>query len=130
MIRGPRPGSTVASIDYVAKAQDAWGGAPDWVIALAEEANRTGAAAAARRLDYSASVVSQILSASYRGDLKRAEEIVRGALMGSTVMCPVLDEIGRDRCRREQTAPFVATNSTRARLRRACRTCPNREVQS
>jgi hypothetical protein len=129
MNRGPRPGSTT-NVDFIAKASAAWGEPPDWIVILAEEANRAGAADVARRLDYSASVISQCLSASYRGDLRRLEEIVRGALMGSTVLCPVLDEIGRDQCRREQRTPFRATNSTRARLVRACRTCPNREVKS
>jgi hypothetical protein len=47
--------------------------------------------------------------------------------MGETVMCPVLDEIGRDRCLSEQVKPFAATSSTRARLFHACKTCPNRQ---
>ncbi len=52
---------------------------------------------------------------------------IRGALMGETVLCPILDEIGRDRCLTEQAKPFAATNSTRARLFHACKTCPNRQ---
>jgi len=129
MIRGPRPGST--SVDYVEKARIAWGDpVPEWVDALAAAATANGASEVAKRLGYSPSVISQVLSSSYRGDLGKVEQMVRGALMGSTVVCPVLDEIGRDQCRREQSAPFRATNSTRARLRRACRTCANREVKS
>lgn len=129
MIRGPSPGST--SVDHVAKARSAWGvDLADWVIALAEAAQATSQRVAGERIGYSAATVSEVISKRYRGDLGKLEQMVRGALMGATVMCPVLDEIGRDQCRREQTTPFRATNSTRARLRRACRTCQNREVKS
>lgn len=129
MIRGPRPGST--AVDYVEKARIAWGDPlADWVSALAEAATANGAGKIAKRLGYSPSVISQVLSTKYAGDLGKVEQMVRGALMGATVVCPVLDEIGRDQCRREQSTPFRATNSTRARLRRACRTCSNREVKS
>jgi hypothetical protein len=115
----------------VATARAAWApDAPEWVIALAASAQELGQKAAGDLIGYSGSTVSEIISNRYRGDLGRAEQMVRGALMGATVICPVLDEIGRDQCRREQSAPFRATNSTRARLRRACRTCPNREVKS
>lgn len=128
MIRGPR--SAAAVIDYVARAHAAWNPAPDWVVAIAEEVAATSLRETAKKLGYSPSVVHEVIAATYRGDLGRVEHIARGALMGATVFCPVLDEIGRDRCRQEQSAPFRATNSTRAHLRRACRTCPNREVKS
>jgi hypothetical protein len=134
MLRGPRSGTL--TVDYVEKARAAWGDLPDWVLALAEEATRAGAAGTAKRLQYSPSVVSQVLARKYGavhgkgGDLETFEAVVRGALMGSTVECPVLGEIGRDQCRREQSRPFTASNSTRARLRRACKTCSHREVKS
>lgn len=133
MLRGPRAG--VSPVDYLDKAREAWGDPPDWVIALAEEATRSGAAETAKRLQYSASVVSQVLGRKYGpygkgGDIDKFEAVVRGALMGSMVDCPVLGEIRRDQCRHEQGRPFSASNSTRAHLRRACRTCPNREVKS
>lgn len=128
MNRGPRPGSS--PIDYVDRVTRSWDPLPDWILALAREVNAGGMKEIAKRLGYSLSVVSEVLSGTYRGDLGRVEHMVRGALMGAIVLCPVLDEIGRDRCRHEQSAPFRATNSTRAHLRRACRTCPNREVKS
>lgn len=129
MIRGPGPGTP--TVDHVAKARAAWGDAlPDWVLALAEAAQETTQRAAGEAVGYSPTTVSEVIANRYRGDLTKVETMVRGALMGATVMCPVLDEIGRDQCRREQTTPFRATNSTRARLRRACRSCPNREVKS
>jgi hypothetical protein len=134
MNRGPRPGAI--AVDYVAKARGCWAPkVPDWIEALAGSCAAIGAQETAKRLQYSPSVVSQVLSKNYGpygkgGDLDKFEPVVRGALMGSVVVCPVLDEIGRDRCRQEQARPFVATNSTRARLRRACKTCEHREVKS
>jgi len=130
MNRGPRPG-TPGGTDFVAKARAAWSDEiPDWVLALAEEAQRTTVTAVAALIGYSPAVVSQVLSATYRGDLPRVEQVVRGALMGTIVACPVLGDIGRDACLREQARPFKATNSTRAMLRRACRTCPNARRKS
>lgn len=127
MNRGPTPGTRAVASDFRSRVIDAWGAsAPDWIFALAAEAQRTTASAVAARIGYSPSVVSQVFSASYRGDLGKVEAKVRGALMGSTVECPVLGEIGLDRCRDEQARGFSATNATRAQLRRACKTCPHR----
>lgn len=121
MKRGPEAGIRTGT-DFLAKAQAAWGAdLPDWVEALAEEATRTSGAAAARRIGYSQAVVSHVFARSYTGDLARVADKVRGALMGSTVVCPVLGEIGRDRCLDEQRKPFSATSSIRSKLFRACR---------
>ncbi|WP_020179678.1 hypothetical protein [Methylopila sp. M107] len=119
MRRGPKAGA--AAIDYVAKARDAWrGAAPDWILALAAEASRSSGKAVADRLGYSSSVISTALANAYPGDLGRLEEIVRGALMGASVDCPELGEIGRDQCLREQREPFRATSAFRVRLFHAC----------
>jgi hypothetical protein len=120
MNRGPLPG-TPSGTDFLARARAAWGDPPDWIVALAVEANRTTLKAAADRIGYSAPVVSEALSATYRGSLARVEERVRGALMGLTVDCPILGDIGRDRCLDEQKEPFRATSAMRARLWHACR---------
>jgi hypothetical protein len=126
MNRGPHPGAR-APVDFLAKAQGAWGAAlPDWVRELAEEAMRNSATAVARRIGYSPAVISHVLAATYPGDLARVEAKVRGALMGATVVCPVLGEIGRDRCLDEQKMPFSAASSIRSKLYRACRSgCPH-----
>jgi hypothetical protein len=124
MNRGPLPGKT--TVDYVSKAEAAYGGAaPDWVLALADEMSRTSGAAAARKVGYSQAVLSTIISGTYRGNRERVAETVRGALMGATVTCPVLGDIGRDRCLDEQRQPFRATSAMRARLYHACRACPH-----
>lgn len=115
--------------DFAAKAKDAWateGGAPEWVIALAEAATTLGQKAAGERIGYSSSTISQVLSNTYRGNLDRICETVRGAYMQMTVACPVLGEIGRQQCLREQEQPFRATSSMRAQLYHACRNgCPH-----
>lgn len=107
---------------FAAAAATAWGEAiPDWVTVLAEEVDRTTQTATARRLGYSSSVVSQTLARSYAGDLRSVEQAVRGALMGATVACPVLGEIGRDMCLEEQRMPAAPTSAMRMQLWRACR---------
>lgn len=125
MNRGPQAGRRPAST-MSEKAAAAWGTAPDWIIALADLADREGLKGAANTLNYSVSVVSYVLNNRYAGDLARVEGTVRGALLGHTVDCPVLGVIGRDRCLREQDEPFRATSAFRAQLYHACRNdCPN-----
>ncbi len=128
MNRGPSRGA-VASPDYLEKARAAWGEPPAWIVALAEAAKAKGASAVAERLGYSPSVISQVISGSYRGRFAGVETAVRGAFMGETVACPVLGEIGTDRCRDEQKQPFRATSAMRAQIFHACKLCPNREVK-
>lgn len=128
MNRGPIPG-TRSKVDFVAKAVAAWGeNLPREIRALAEACSENTATAVAKRIGYSPSAVSYVLSRRYHeGDMDRVFVAIRGALMGETVLCPILGDIGRDRCLSEQSKPFAATNSTRARLFHACKTCPNRQ---
>lgn len=114
--------------DAVAKARAAWGeSAPAEVVALAEACRAQTSQAVAKRLGYSGAVVSHVLANKYPGDMAKVFATIRGALLGEVVLCPILGEIGRDRCLAEQSTPFAATNSTRARLFHACRRCPNRQ---
>ena len=113
-------------ITFVLKATAAWSPAPDWVICLAGEADRIGQPATAKRIDYSAATVSQVISNSYRGDLRRVEQMVRGALMGAVVDCPVKGEMGLNVCLKWQDKPFAATSADRTRMYHACRSgCPH-----
>lgn len=112
------------------KAERAWGTVPDWVGELAELAERHGLNACASRLGYSPAVISQTIGNKYRGDLTKLEDKVRGALMGATVHCPVLGEIGRDVCLSWQGKERATTNAMRARLYRACRDgCPHSRLK-
>ncbi|MEQ1673200.1 MAG: transcriptional regulator, partial [Hyphomicrobium sp.] len=104
MKRGPAIGSASKDADrVVAVATKEWGGGdatrvPDWVLVLAETCDAQSLRKVADRLGYSASVLSRVLNGKYDGDIERVAEKVRGALLGQTVMCPVVDEIARDRC--------------------------------
>ena len=106
---------------FVEKAEAAWAPAPAWVRRLAEESDRFGQATVARKVDYSRTTVSQVLSNTYAGDLRRVEQMVLGALMAETVQCPVKGEMSRNICLKWQDKPFAATSSDRTRMYHACR---------
>lgn len=119
---------TKTKIDNLEKARAAWGEPlPDWIIALAEACNATTQSAVGKRIGYSGSTVSQVLSDTYRnGDMVRIESVVRGALMAETVHCPILQDIGRDICLGWQKRPFSTANSNAVRMYQACRNgCPH-----
>lgn len=128
--RGPKKG-TVTKTDFVAKARAAWGERiPDWVMTLAQECSRRSGSAVAEQIKYSPAVVSHVLANRYPGDIGRVEEKVRGALMGETVVCPILGELPLDRCLDEQKKPNNATSSIRSRVFRACRSgCPHSRLK-
>ncbi|TDT88071.1 hypothetical protein DFO45_4860 [Azorhizobium sp. AG788] len=112
--------------DFRARALAGWGTPPDWILALAEACARTTQTATAKQLGVSGSMLCQALANRYPGDMASLEQRVRGAFMGSTADCPVLGEIGMDRCLAEQKTPFSAASSVRGRLFRACRAgCPH-----
>lgn len=115
--------------DNLDKARAAWGDLPDWVLALAEACDAETQAAVGRRIDYSGSAVSQVLSGTYRGDLPRVEIAVRGALMAETVRCPMLGDIARNVCLNWQRRPFSTASSNAVRMHQACRSnCPHSRI--
>ena len=122
--------TVAAKSSAAALALAAWGAPlPEWVAALAAEADRTSQSATARRLRYSPAVVSCTLKRSYKGSLSAVEGRVRDVLMRASVVCPVLGTIASERCLTEQAAPFTGTNHVRVRLYRACRNgCPNSRI--
>ena len=129
MNRGPKSGG--ATVDHVARATSAWGDAPDWIIVLAEACAKSSQSAVARRLDYSGSAISAVLSNSYRGDVDRIEQMVRGVLMAETLPCPVLGALPRNQCLEWQARPYAATSSHRVAMYRACRdACPHSRIKS
>lgn len=134
MKTGPRTGSGSASNGdhrtFVEKAAAAWGETPDWITELAAIADQLGQKKAADMIGYTAGLVSAVLNAKYAGDMQGVEESVRGALMGLKVECPILGEIGRDHCLKEQKEPFRATSAFRAQIYHACRNgCPNARLK-
>ena len=68
----------------------------------------------AKRIGYSSAVVSHVLNNDYSGDMSRVEAKVRGALMSQTVTCPIVGEIGLDRCLDEQKIGNTGASSIRA----------------
>jgi len=98
----------------------------DWLDTLRAHRKAHGNKAAAAAIGYSPTVVSQVLSATYKGDLKAVQQKVEGGLMGMTVDCPVIGELPRNRCLEYQRQPFAATNHLRVQLSRTCPKCPNR----
>lgn len=104
----------------------AWGdGMPDWVGVLADECDQVGQVHAARRVGFSTSTINEVVRRKYKGRIANIEAAVRGAFMGSTVQCPVLDEITVDLCIENQKRPFSAANPIRVALHRTCPTCPH-----
>ncbi len=96
-----------------------------WLDELRRYRDINGGKKAAEVIGYSATVVSQVLSATYKGDLSAVKAKVEGALMGMTVDCPVVGELPRNRCLEYQRLPFSATNPMRVRLAQTCPTCPH-----
>jgi hypothetical protein len=118
--------------DFVANAREAYGAAlPDWIECLAREADRTTGAAAGARIGYKGgSVVTGVCRGNYKGDWRAVEGRVRGALMGEEVVCPVLGEIGRNRCLDEQKKRHIGTSAVRTALFHACRSgCPHSRLK-
>lgn len=107
-----------------------WGSeAPEWVVVLAQECDRTSQAAVGKRIGYSGSTVNQVLKRNYAGNLNNIQAKVEGAFMHCTVECPVLGELALDQCIDNQARPFAATNSQRVKLYRACRSgCPHSKL--
>jgi len=101
---------------------------PDWVGALAAEAERTSGARVAARIGVGASTVSEVLRRKYRGVMSHIEDKVRAALMRDSVPCPEQGTISGDRCLSNQKAPFSTSSPAAVRLWRACRTCPHSNI--
>lgn len=99
---------------------------PSWIDELRKYRASHGGKKTAETIGYSTTVVSQVLSGTYKGDLQAVQQKVEGALMGMSVDCPVIGEIPRNRCLEYQRQPFSATNPMRVRLAKACQTCPHR----
>lgn len=100
----------------------------DWLKTLTANAKKHGYRRVCTRLGISQTTLSQVLSQTYKGNLRRIQQLVEGTLMDSTVECPVLGEIPTDQCIKHQSRinDFAATNPTRVQLHKTCPDCPNR----
>lgn len=101
-------------------------GPRDWIAVLRARCAETSQAAVARRIGYSAAVISLVLKGDYRGSLTAVEAAFRDAFMPDTITCPVLGDILRPECAEHQARPFGGANPTHTDLYRACRGgCPH-----
>lgn len=123
--------SPAVSLTYAQKAQAAWAPPPDWVAELAGHADAHGVKATAKLIGYSVSAVSVIVNnKGQKLNLARIEEIVRGALMGSSVECPERGDMPRDVCLAWQARPYSVTSAAAVRMYRACRSgCPHSKLK-
>ena len=119
---GPTAGGT-----YVGKTEAAWGEVPDWVMVLAQACDAAvSMSAVARRLGYSAAVLSQVLCNKYPGRYDRVEAKVRGVLMQAEVYCPGAGmTIARNQCADNQRRKPSSASPLAAKFPGACRGCPN-----
>jgi len=113
-------------MNTVIRTRAAWGdAAPEWILVLAEHCDHSSQKAVADQIGYSSAVVNQVLSGRYSGDMGAVEQAVKGALLNTTVSCPVAGDLPAHRCLEYQRLPFAATNPQRIALYKACRTCPH-----
>ena len=98
---------------------------PLWLTELRAQVRATSQRKVALEIGYSPSTISQVLTGKYPGDLTKVEAAVRGVYLGETLNCPVLGEIGTDRCLQERQKPYSNTSPVRVKLYRACRSCPH-----
>ncbi len=109
-------------VPFAEKVCTSWGETiPDWVNELARLADQCGLKGAGKRIRYSTTAVSSVLSNNYRGNIKSIEQAVRGALMGLNVQCPAQGEIGRHNCLQWQSLAYGPSDSMRIRTFHACR---------
>lgn len=94
---------------------------PLWIRTLREQCDETSQTQVAKEIGYSNAVVNQVLKATYKGDVKKVEQAVRGRYLGETVGCPVMGETPANVCIEVQRQPYAATNRQRVQLFRACR---------
>lgn len=101
-----------------------------WLEELAEQCLRTSQKKVADKLHVSAALINQVLKGKYPGDLSRIEQLVKGAFMQYSVICPVLGEIEKHKCLFHQARDFAATNPQRVMLHKACRSgCPHSQLE-
>jgi len=100
---------------------------PDWVLRLADEADRTSQVRAGERIGLSPSAVNAVIRNRYGASTGRVEQVVRGQLMDAKVACPELGDLAVDQCQEHQdrAGSWRDTGSFRVRMRRACRACPH-----
>ncbi|MBC7168709.1 hypothetical protein [Phenylobacterium sp.] len=115
-------------MSHETKARTAWGEElPDWVLVLAQEADRTSQGKAAAKVGYSPATVSYVLGNRYTGDLGAVSAKVEAALMNGKITCPEMGEMSLAQCLewRDRAGTFAPTSSLRRVMFEACNACPH-----
>jgi hypothetical protein len=109
----------------VARAIEIWGAElPEWVLVLAKACDNSSQGIISGKLDYSATVVSQVITRKYPGNLEKVEKAVRGALMKEVVSCPVMRaDIPSNACLTNQRSGLNTATRQSVQLYRTCPTC-------
>lgn len=94
---------------------------PLWMVVLREAVAASSLNAVGKQIGYSGAMLSAVLNGKYNAGLDRVQKAVEGGLMGARVKCPIVGDIGRQKCIEHQRAPFAATNPMRVKLYHACR---------
>ena len=102
---------------------------PRWIDVLQQQCQQLGRTKVAEQIGYGKTVISQVLNDKYPGNLSEVEKAVRGAFLGDTVMCPVLDEIGVNLCQQYHKNKPSTVNPTRVRLARTCPGCEHNSTK-
>ncbi|TNF21843.1 MAG: hypothetical protein EP318_06115 [Rhodobacteraceae bacterium] len=119
--------------DPIEKARTAWGDdLPDWVELLAQACTHESQNKVAKRLGYSPTVVSNVLSKKYAASLEAVEDKVRGVYDRKTVDCPALGELPSNQCRKWRTKArkLNSANAMNVTMFRACNRCPLHKGQA
>lgn len=101
-----------------------------WINALRTAVEQSSLSKVGVEIGYSKTTLSQVLNEKYPGDLTAVEEAVRGNLMQTTVVCPVIGaEIPQATCLAHQQAKPSTSSPMRIRLYKACRNgCPHSRI--
>lgn len=98
---------------------------PEWLQLLQTAVDNSSRAAVARRLDYSRTTVSQVLSGTYHGGTDKVEQKVLEVY--GKVACPYLGyAISRADCNSYCTTDAPVQNPSRMRHWRVCQGCESR----
>jgi hypothetical protein len=98
-----------------------------WQELLHQKVQELGRRNVEAELGISRTTLSLVLNNKYK-ETKHIEALVMEAYGTLKVVCPVMGEISKKRCTRESKMPNTLSNPIRARIYRACRTCPNNKA--
>ncbi|MEO5332134.1 MAG: hypothetical protein H7839_08935 [Magnetococcus sp. YQC-5] len=101
-------------------ALENWGESiPAWVLALAQECDRTSQVQAAKAIGYSPAAVNTVLKQVYQGDTSRIQRATEDCLMHAEVDCPFYGRLLRTRC--QEALAGLGPSA----VKRSCRVCKN-----